>query len=55
MKYPVEMGLGAMIYMSNLININSGIQKLVGGIHTQPAGYSHMLNGAETFLRIRLS
>jgi hypothetical protein len=30
MKYVVEMGSGAMIY---IINIGSGSQKLIGGIH----------------------
>jgi hypothetical protein len=29
MIYAVEMGSGAMIYISNLIKIDSGIQKLV--------------------------
>jgi hypothetical protein len=31
--YAVEMGSGAMINISSLINIESGIQKLIGGIH----------------------
>jgi hypothetical protein len=30
MKYAVEMGSGAMIYISSFINIGSGIQKLMG-------------------------
>jgi hypothetical protein len=33
MKYCVELGSGFMIYMPSLINIGSGIQKLIGGIH----------------------
>jgi hypothetical protein len=33
MKYALEMGSGAMIYIPSLINIGSGIQKLIGGIH----------------------
>jgi hypothetical protein len=33
MKYAVEMGLGAMIYIPSFINIGSGIQNLIGGIH----------------------
>jgi hypothetical protein len=32
MKYAVEMGPVAMIYISRFINIGSGIQKLLGGI-----------------------
>jgi hypothetical protein len=30
MKYAVEMGTGAMIYILNFIKIGSGIQKLIG-------------------------
>jgi hypothetical protein len=33
MKYTVEMGLGAVMYIPSLIKIGSGIQKLIGGIH----------------------
>jgi hypothetical protein len=35
MKYSIQMGPGAMIYISSFINIDSGIQKLIrgGGIH----------------------
>jgi hypothetical protein len=33
-KYAVEMGSGAMIYMPSFIKIGSAIQKLIGrGIH----------------------
>jgi hypothetical protein len=31
MKYAVEMGSGAMIYIQSFIKIGSGIQKLMGG------------------------
>jgi hypothetical protein len=31
MKYAVEMGSGAMIYIPSFIKIGSGIQKLIGG------------------------
>jgi hypothetical protein len=31
MKYAVEMGSGAMIYILSLIKIGSGTQKLIGG------------------------
>jgi hypothetical protein len=40
MKYAVEMGLGAMIYTSDFINIGSGIQKLIRG-DTQTGRRSH--------------
>jgi hypothetical protein len=33
MKYVVEMGSGALIYIASLMNIGSGSQKLIGGIH----------------------
>jgi Uri superfamily endonuclease len=33
MKYAVEMGSGAMIYIQSFIMIGSGIQKLTGRIH----------------------
>jgi hypothetical protein len=33
MKYAVEMGSGAMIYTPSFIQIGSGIQKLIAGIH----------------------
>jgi hypothetical protein len=33
MKYAIEMGSGVMIYMPSFINIGSGIQKLIRGIH----------------------
>jgi hypothetical protein len=32
MKYAVEMGSGAMIYIPSFIKISSGIQKLIRGI-----------------------
>jgi hypothetical protein len=35
MKYAVEMGSGAMIYIPSLINIALGIQKLMGGGNRQ--------------------
>jgi hypothetical protein len=31
MKYAVEMGSGAMIYIPSFIKIGSGIQNLIGG------------------------
>jgi hypothetical protein len=33
MKYAVEMGTGAMIYIPSFIKIGSCIQKLMGWIH----------------------
>jgi hypothetical protein len=35
MKYAIEMGSGAMIYIPSFIKTGSGIQKLIGGIHRQ--------------------
>jgi hypothetical protein len=32
MKYAVEMGSGAMIYIPSFIKIGSGVQELIGGI-----------------------
>jgi hypothetical protein len=33
MKYTVEMGSGAMIFIPSFIKVVSAIQKLIGGIH----------------------
>jgi hypothetical protein len=33
MKYAVEMGSGAMIYIQSFIKIGSGIQRLIGDRH----------------------
>jgi hypothetical protein len=35
MKYAVEMISGDMIYIPGFINIGSGVQKLLSGIHIQ--------------------
>jgi hypothetical protein len=40
MKYTVERGSSAMIYIPSLIQIGSGIQKLIGG-DTQTAWCYH--------------
>jgi hypothetical protein len=37
MKYTVEMGSVAMIYIPSFINIGSGIQKIMGEIHRKHA------------------
>jgi hypothetical protein len=37
MKHAVEMGSDAMVYIKSFINIGSGIQKLIGGIHRETA------------------
>jgi hypothetical protein len=37
MKYTIEMGSGAMIYISSFIKIGSDNQKLMGGIYIQIA------------------
>jgi hypothetical protein len=34
MKYAIEMGSGAMIYIPSFIKIGSGIQKMMGGGYT---------------------
>jgi hypothetical protein len=42
MKYAVEMGSGAMLYIPSFIKIGSGIQKLIGGYtDIQTARSSH--------------
>jgi hypothetical protein len=33
MKYTVEVGIGALMYVPIFIKIGSAIQKLIGGIH----------------------
>jgi hypothetical protein len=33
MKYAVEMGSEAIIYVPSFLKIGSGIQKLIGGMH----------------------
>jgi hypothetical protein len=40
MKYAVEMGSGAMIYMPSFLQTDSGVQKLVEG-DTQTERWSH--------------
>jgi hypothetical protein len=49
MKYTVEMGSGAMIYIPSFIKIGSGIQKLISGIHRQDEDLINLFN----FLKIR--
>jgi hypothetical protein len=45
MKYAVEMGSGAMIYIPSFIKIGLGIQKLMGGgIHRQHGGRMSLLS-----------
>jgi hypothetical protein len=41
MKYAAEMGSGAMIYIPSLIQIGSGIKKLMGYTDTQTGRRSH--------------
>jgi hypothetical protein len=43
MKYDVEMGSVAMIYIPYFIKIGSGIRKLIGEIYRQTAWRSHKL------------
>jgi hypothetical protein len=48
MKYVVEMGSGAMIYIQSFIKTGSGIQKLMGGggrrMHMQTHTDSKMIS-----------
>jgi hypothetical protein len=41
MKYAVEMGSGAMIYILSFIQIGSTIQKLMGGGYTYIQTHRH--------------
>jgi hypothetical protein len=41
MKYAVEIGSGAMIYIPSFIKIGSGLQKLIGGRNTQTGWRLH--------------
>jgi hypothetical protein len=43
MKYAVEVGSGAMLYIPSFIKIGSGIQKLIEGIHRQHGDLSLIL------------
>jgi hypothetical protein len=38
MKYAVEMGSGAVIYVPSFIKIGSGVQKSIRGIHRHTHG-----------------
>jgi hypothetical protein len=44
MKYVVEMGSGAMLYIPNFIKISSDIQKLIGRIHRQQGDLISLLS-----------
>jgi hypothetical protein len=35
------LGSGAVIYVPSFINIGSGVQKLIGGIHTHTHTHTH--------------
>jgi hypothetical protein len=41
MKYAVEKGSGAIIYIRSFIEIGSGIQKLIGGIQSHTGTREH--------------
>jgi hypothetical protein len=53
MKYAVEMGSGAMIYILSFIKIGSGIQKLMGGRDSQTHRQHGDLISQLLFLLIR--
>jgi hypothetical protein len=41
MNYVIEMGLNSIIYTQSFMKIISGIQKFIGGIHTQAQRHTH--------------
>jgi hypothetical protein len=41
MKYAVEMGAGAMMYILSFIKVGAGIQNLIGWVHRHTAWKSH--------------
>jgi hypothetical protein len=45
MKYAVEMGSGAMIYITSFTKMGLGIQKLIGGIHRHTDTQTHRQHG----------
>jgi hypothetical protein len=47
------MGSGAVIYVPSFINIGSGVQKLIGGIHRHTHGQQHDLISLLYFYKIR--
>jgi hypothetical protein len=55
MKYAVEMGAGAVIYVPSFIKIGSGVKKLVGGggIHRHTHGQQRDLISLLYFFKIR--
>jgi hypothetical protein len=56
MKYAVEIGSGAMIYIPSFMKIGSGIQKLIGRIHRQRGDHISLLSflqNKETKLQIK--
>jgi hypothetical protein len=54
MKYVVEMGSGAMIYIPSFTKIGSGIQKLIKGIHRHTNSLLLFFQNKESRLKIRL-
>jgi hypothetical protein len=53
MKYAVEMGSDAMMYIQSFIKIGSGIQKLIGGIHRHTHRQQHDLISLLYFFKLR--
>jgi hypothetical protein len=49
MKYAVEMGSGAMIYIPSFIKIGSGIQKLTAGDSQTHRQYGDLINSLSLF------
>jgi hypothetical protein len=45
MKYDVEMGSGAMMYISSFIRIGTGIPKLIWGLTDTQTAWRWLING----------
>jgi hypothetical protein len=53
MKYALQMGSDAMIYVPSVINIGSGIQKLIGGFTDTHADSMAISQAYFYFFKIR--
>jgi hypothetical protein len=53
MKYAVEMGSGAMIYMSSFIKTGSGIQKFIGRSTQTHSQHGNLISLVLYFFKIR--
>jgi hypothetical protein len=55
MKYAVEMGSGAIMYIPSFIKIDSGIQKLIGRIHRHSMEIASSFQNKESRQKINCS